>query len=378
MAEKRDYYEVLGLSKNATDDEIKKAYRKAAKANHPDLHPDDKEAETRFKEINEAYEVLSDSTKRARYDQFGFDGPNMGGAGGSGFGGFGGADGFGDIFDFFFNGQQGGRSRQHNGPQRGNDLRYNITLTFEEAAFGCTKEFKFQRNETCDACGGSGAKAGTSPKTCETCHGTGRVRQSVQSLFGQVVQEGACGTCGGTGKIIVDKCPKCSGRGQVRMMRTATVKFPAGVDDGAVKTLSGQGEPGKNGGPAGDLYVYVTVKPHKFFARDQYDLHCEIPISFTQAALGGEIDVPTLEEPVKYDLPEGTQNDTVFRIRNQGIKQLHGNGKGDLYFKVRVEVPKRLNEEQKNLLRELESSLTGKEYEGRKSFFERMKNNFKK
>lgn len=381
VANKRDYYEVLGIPKSATEDEIKKAYRKAAKENHPDLHPDDKEAEARFKEINEAYEVLSDSSKRARYDQFGFNGPNMGGQGGYGdFSGFGGAEGFGDIFDFFFNGQGGGggRARGRSGPERGADLRYDVSLTFEEAAFGCSKEFKFQRNENCDACNGSGARAGTSPQKCTTCNGTGQVRTTVQSLFGQVIQERPCTSCGGTGKVIVDKCPKCSGRGRVRMMRTATVRFPAGVDDGAVKTLAGQGEPGRNGGPAGDLYVYVTVKPHKFFKRDHYDLHCEIPISFTQAALGGEIDVPTLEGSIQYTIPEGTQNDTVLRIKGQGITQLRGSGKGDLYIKVRVEVPKRLNEKQKELLRQLENSLTGKEYEGRKSFFERMRDNFKK
>lgn len=377
VADKRDYYEVLGVSKNATEDEIKKAYRKAAKANHPDLHPDDKEAEARFKEINEAYEVLSDSNKRARYDQFGFNDPSMGGQGGYGdFSGFGGGEGFGDIFDFFFNGQGGGRGRARSGPERGADLRYDISLTFEEAAFGCTKEFKFQRNERCEACSGTGARAGTQPQKCSACNGTGTVRKTVQSLFGQMLQESPCTVCGGTGKVIVDKCPKCAGRGQVRMMRTATVRFPAGVDDGAVKTMAGQGEPGRNGGPAGDLYVYVTVKPHKFFKRDHYDLHCEIPISFTQAALGGEIDVPTLEGSIKYTIPEGTQNDTVFRIRGQGIQQLRGTGKGDLYIKVRVEVPKRLNDKQKDLLRQLENSLTGKEYESRKSFFERMKDNF--
>lgn len=377
MANKRDYYEVLGVSKSATDDEIKKAYRKAAKESHPDLFPDDKNAEERFKETTEAYEVLSDSNKRARYDQFGFEGANPGAGGYGDFSGFGG-QGFDSIFDFFFNGEGGGGRSRRNGPERGADLRYDVTLTFEEAAFGCTKEFKFQRNENCDACTGSGARAGTQPKKCTTCNGTGQMRVTSQSLFGQVVNMRPCTTCGGTGQIIADKCPKCSGKGRIRMMRTATVKFPAGVDDGAVRTLSGQGEPGLRGGPAGDLYVYVNVRPHKFFKRDHFDLHCEIPISFTQAALGEQVDIPTLEGSVKYDIPEGTQNDTVFRIRGQGITQLRGTGKGDLYIKVRVEVPKRLNDKQKDLLRQLENSLTGKEYEGRKSFFDRMKDNLRK
>ncbi len=379
VATKRDYYEVLGVSKTATDDEIKKAYRKLAKENHPDLHPDDKGAEARFKEINEAYEVLSDSAKRARYDQFGHDGPNMGGAsaGYGDFGGFGG-QGFDSIFDFFFNGAEGASQRRRNGPERGQDLRYDLTLTFEEAAFGCKKEFKFQRNENCEACGGTGARAGTQPKTCPTCGGTGQMRVTTQSLFGQVVNMRPCTACGGTGKIITDKCPKCAGQGRVRVMRTATIKIPAGIDNGQVLPMNGQGEPGLRGGPAGDLYVYISVKPHKLFKRDHYDLHCEIPISFTQAALGGEIDVPTLEGTVKYTIPEGTQNDTVLRIRGQGIQQLRGSGKGDLYIKVRVEVPKRLSEKQKDLLRQFEDSLTGREYEGRKSFFDRVRDSFNK
>lgn len=377
VATKRDYYEVLGVQKNATDDEIKKAYRKLAKENHPDLHPDDKDAEERFKEVNEAYEVLSDSNKRARYDQFGHEGPNMGGAGYGDFSGFGG-QGFDSIFDFFFNGAEGGGQRRRNGPERGQDLRYDLTLTFEEAAFGCKKEFKFQRNENCEACGGTGARAGTQPKTCPTCGGSGQMKVTTQSLFGQVVNMRTCSTCGGTGKIITDKCPKCAGQGRVRVMRTATIKIPAGIDNGQVLPMSGQGEPGVRGGPAGDLYVYINVKPHRLFKRDHFDLHCEIPISFTQAALGGEIDVPTLEGSVKYNIPEGTQNDTVLRIRGQGIQQLRGSGKGDLFIKVRVEVPKRLSDKQKDLLRQFEDSLTGKEYEGRKSFFDRVRDSFNK
>ena len=277
VADKRDYYEVLGVAKGASDDEIKKAYRKAAKACHPDLHPDDKEAEARFKEVNEAYEVLSDPQKRARYDQFGFNDPTMGGgaggAGGSGFSGFG---GFEDIFDMFTGGGFGGgssRGRSQNAPQRGSDLQYNLTLTFEEAAFGCRKEFKFQRSAVCDACAGTGAKPGTQPQTCPTCHGSGQQRVTMNSPFGQVQTMRTCPTCGGKGKIIKDKCSKCSGTGFTRVTRTVTLNVPAGVDDGQnFKTIPGEGEPGRNGGPAGDLYITCTVRPHKIFKRDRYDL----------------------------------------------------------------------------------------------------------
>ena len=377
MADKRDYYEVLGVAKGASDDEIKKAYRKAAKASHPDLHPDDKEAEARFKEINEAYEVLSDPQKRARYDQFGHEDPRMGGAG-AGYSGFG---GFEDIFDMFtgggFGGGFGGGSRQsrQSAPQRGSDLQYNLTLSFEEAAFGCKKEFKFQRNATCDACGGSGAKPGTQPQTCPTCGGSGQQRVTMNSPFGQVQTMRTCQTCGGKGKTIKERCTKCSGSGFVRVTRTVTMNVPAGVDDGQnFKTIPGEGEPGRNGGPSGDLYVTCNVRPHKIFKRDRYDLYCDVPISFTQAALGGEIDVPTLEGTTKFDIPAGTQEGTSFRIRSQGIQQLRGSGKGDLFFTVHVEVPKHLGEKQKELLRQFEDSLSGKEYERRKSFGDQVKN----
>ncbi len=373
---KRDYYEVLGVDKNASEEEIKSAYRRRAKESHPDLHPDDKAAEQRFKEANEAYEVLSDGNKRARYDQFGHEGPNMGGAGGFDFGGgFGGFSGFDSIFDTFFGGGgQGGRQR--NGPERGADLRYDMTITFEEAAFGVRTEFKFQRSENCEACKGTGAKEGTSPKKCTTCNGTGSVRVTTNSLFGQVVTQRPCTTCNGTGQIIVDRCPKCGGGGRTRATRTATINIPAGIDNGQVIPMNGQGEPGTRGGPAGDLYVYITVKTHKLFKRDGFNIYCEMPLSFTQAALGGEIEVPTLEGPMKHHVPEGTQNDAEFRFRGKGIQMLRGNGKGDLYVKVRVDVPRSLSDRQKELLRQFEDSLTGKEYEGRKSFFDRMKDYF--
>ena len=379
MADKRDYYEVLGVAKGASDDEIKKAYRKAAKASHPDLHPDDKEAEARFKEINEAYEVLSDPQKRARYDQFGHEDPRMGGAG-AGYGGFG---GFEDIFDMFtgggFGGFGGGRSQnRQNAPQRGSDLQYNLTLTFEEAAFGCKKEFKFQRNATCDQCHGTGAKPGTQPVTCSVCGGSGQQRVTMNSPFGQVQTMRTCQACGGKGKTIKERCTKCSGSGFTRVTRTVTMNVPAGVDDGQnFKTIPGEGEPGRNGGPSGDLYITCTVRPHKIFKRDRYDLYCDVPISFTQAALGGEIDVPTLSGTMKYSIPSGTQEGTSFRVRGEGIQQLRGTAKGDLFFTVHVEVPKHLGEKQKDLLRQFEDSLSGKEYERRKSFADQVKSYIK-
>ncbi len=369
MADKRDYYEVLGVAKGASDDEIKKAYRKAAKASHPDLHPNDKQAEARFKEINEAYEVLSDPQKRARYDQYGFDDPRMGGAGGTG--GFNGFSGFEDIFDMFTGGgfSSDRSSTRQNAPQRGNDLQYNLTLTFEEAAFGCRKEFKFQREAVCDACNGTGAKAGTEPLNCPTCNGTGHQRVAMNSPFGQMQTMRTCPTCGGKGKVIKERCAKCAGTGYMHVTRTVTLNVPAGVEDGMnFKTIPGEGEPGRNGGPAGDLYITCTVKPHKIFKRDHYDLNCDVPISFTQAALGGDIEVPTLEGKTNYNIPAGTQEGTTFRIRSQGVQQLRGTGRGDLYFTVHVEVPKHLGEKQKDLLRQFEDSLSGREYEKRKSF----------
>lgn len=372
---KRDYYEVLGVSKTATEVEIKTAYRQKAKECHPDLHPDDKTSEVRFKEVNEAYSVLLDGDKRARYDQFGHDGlNNMGGAGGFDYGGFTGFGGFDSIFDTFFGG--GGNQRPRNGPEQGADLRHDLTITFEEAAFGVTKSFKFQRYESCEDCGGSGAKPGTSPKECETCRGTGTVRMTSNSLFGQVVTQRPCTSCGGTGTIIEEKCPKCGGNGRVRVSRTATVNIPAGIDNGQIITMGGHGEPGLRGGPPGDLYVYVTVKPHKLFKRDGYNLYCEIPLTITQAALGGEIDIPTLEGPIKHTIAEGTQPNDEIRLKGHGIQTLRGSGKGDLYVRIRVDVPRKLNDQQKQLLRNFEESLSGKEYETHKSFLDRMKDLF--
>ncbi|MGI6634394.1 MAG: molecular chaperone DnaJ [Christensenellales bacterium] len=368
---KRDYYEVLGVDRKASMDEIKAAYRKLAKESHPDLHPNDKEAEARFKELNEANAVLSDPEKRAQYDQFGMDGP-MGG----GFGGFGGFDasgfgGFESIFDQLFGGGMGGAARR-NAPMQGNDLRYGLQITFEEAAFGVKKSFDFMRNENCDTCKGSGAKAGTQPETCPTCKGSGQMRVS----GGFMVSVRTCSTCGGSGKVIKDPCGTCSGSGHVRRKRTATVNIPAGIDSNQVIVMNGQGEPGINGGPNGDLQIVVTVRPHKLFRREGTTLHLDMPISFTQAALGAEIDVPTLKGSVKYKIPEGTQTDTVFRIKGEGIPRLHSSLRGDLMLRVRVDVPKRLNDKQKDLLRQLDASMTGKEYESQKGFLDKVKELF--
>ena len=376
MANKRDYYEVLGIDKNATDDDIKRAFRRKAKECHPDLHPNDKEAEARFKELNEANEVLSDPDKRARYDQFGFDGPNMGGMGGNPFGGmdFGGMGGMGDILDQLFNGGMGGMGAQarRNAPRQGNDVRYDLRLTFEEAAKGCTRSLEFFRREHCPTCGGSGAKPGTQPVTCAMCKGAGQVRQS----GGWMTTVRTCPGCGGTGKTIKEKCPGCAGSGSTRVKRTMNLKVPAGVDNGIVLTKRGEGEPGVNGGPNGDLQIVINVRPHKIFKREGVHLYLDMPITFTQAALGAEIDVPTLGGAVKYAIPEGTQTDTEFRIRGEGVAQLGGSNKGDLIFRVRVEIPKRLNDKQRELLRQFDEQSTGKEYEQRKGFFDKLKDLF--
>lgn len=361
------------MSKSATDAEIKSAYRKKAKECHPDLHPNDKNAEERFKEINEANEVLSDPEKRARYDQFGFDGPGMGGAGGFDFSGFGGAGmgGFESIFDTFFGGAMGGSARR-SGPVQGNDVQYRVSISFEEAAFGCEKTIDFFRNESCDACGGTGAKPGTQPQTCPTCKGSGQVRTG----GGFMVTVRTCPTCRGEGKVIKDKCANCNGTGHVRKKRTLTLRIPAGIQDGVSLVKRGEGEPGLRGGPAGDLYITVSVRQHKLFKREGNNILLEMPISITQAALGAEIDVPTLEKPVRQRIPEGTQTGAEFRMKGLGIPSIKTGLKGDLILKVHVEVPKKLNDKQKDLLRQLEQSLNGKEYEGRKTFADKLKELF--
>ena len=366
MAEKRDYYEVLGVSKTASADEIKSAYRKLAKKYHPDMNPDNPEAEVKFKEANEAYEVLSDDQKRARYDQFGHEDPSQGGfGGGSGFGGgFSGSGGFEDIFGSIFGDGGifgGGGRRASNGPVRGNDLRYDIDITFEEAAFGVKKEINIVREEACDACKGTGAEPGTSAETCSVCKGTGQIRTTQNTMFGSFASTQPCSACHGTGKIIKSPCKRCTGRGRIRRARKLNVSIPAGIDNGQAITLRGEGEHGKRGGATGDLYVYVTVKPHKLFKRVGADLYMNYKTGFASAALGAEVEVPTLDENIKYKSPEGTQPGTIFRIRGKGIQKLQSKDKGDLYITVDVEVPKRLTAKQKELLKAFDDNLRGVE-----------------
>lgn len=376
MSTKRDYYEVLGVNKNAPDGEIKKAFRKLAKQYHPDVNPGDKVAEAKFKEINEAYEVLSDAQKRSQYDQFGHAGTDPNGFGGFGRG-FGDFDmgGFGDIFETFFGGSGFGRSgRSKNGPQKGADLKYSLEIAFEEAAFGVEKEISVNRMSSCPTCKGSGAKPGTNPKTCAHCHGTGQVQQKQSTPFGQFVNVKTCDVCRGEGKIITDPCSQCGGKGKVKNTTRLKVNIPAGIDDGQTISLRGEGEPGSKGGPPGDLYISIRVRPHVLFQRQNADVICEIPITFVQAALGAELEVPTLDGKVKYDIPEGTQTGSIFRLRNKGIPHLRGGGRGDQYVKVVVEVPKKLNEKQKAVLKEF-AELSGDDvHEQRKGFFEKMKN----
>ena len=361
MADKRDYYEVLGLKKGASEDEIKKAYRRLAKENHPDMNPGDKGAEARFKEIGEAYEVLSDPEKRSRYDQFGFAGvdPNYG-AGAPGGGGFGGGfSGFGDfdigdIFDSFFGGgTRGGSTRSTNSPMRGENVRTQAQLTFEEAAFGCSKEIPVSRIEDCPDCGGSGCEKGTTPEVCKRCSGTGTVRSQVRTAFGVMSSQSACPECSGTGKIIHSPCPKCRGKGAVRKNTTVKVDFPAGIDDGQTLSKRGAGHRGLNGGPAGDLLITVSVLPHSQFERDGFNVYYNMPITVTQAALGDSVEVPTLDGKVKYTIPEGTQTGTVFRLRGKGIQRLNSVGRGDQFVTVTVQTPTNLTSEQKELLRKL-------------------------
>ena len=376
MAEKRDYYEVLGLQKGASDDEIKKSYRKLAKQYHPDLHPGDKECEEKFKEVGEAYEILSDPDKKARYDQYGhaaFD-PNSGFGGGYGGGGFGDFGDLGDIFGSIFGGGFGGfgGSTRRNGPAKGENLRVSMSITFEEAAFGCTKEISIPRIEDCEDCHGSGCASGSTPEVCPDCHGAGTVRVQQRTPFGVMASTTECRKCGGTGKIIHQPCPTCSGKGKVRRSRKISVNIPAGIDDGQTISLRGQGHAGSSGGSAGDLLITVSVKAHSLFERDGTSVLFEMPISFVQATLGAEIEVPTLDGKVKYSIPEGTQSGTVFRLKGKGIPYLNGNGRGDQYVTVYIVTPKNLSREQKDLLRQFGES-TG-EAEGVKTgIFEKKK-----
>lgn len=363
----KDYYETLGVDKSAGADEIKKAYRTLAKKYHPDLNKEDENAAQKFKEVNEAYQVLSDENKRAQYDRFGpsaFDGSMGGGAGGfSGFEGFG---GFGDIFENIF----GGRSARR-GPMRGSDLEASLRISFEEAASGVKREILVNRVEYCDDCEGTGAKKGSAKKTCPTCGGSGQVRREQRTMLGNFMNVTTCPDCRGKGTIIEQPCEKCRGQGRVTKQRKISVNIPAGIDDGQVMTLSGQGNAGEPGAPAGDLLLYITVRPHKLFRREGADLYMDLSISFGQAALGSELEVPTLTGAVKYTIPPGTQTGTVFRLREQGIKYLRQDKKGDLFVKMNVEVPRRLTDRQKELIMELE----GKEPE---AFPKKLKGKFKK
>jgi molecular chaperone DnaJ len=362
---KRDYYEVLGVEKNADEQTIKKAYRKLAMKYHPDKNPGDQEAENKFKELNEAYEVLGDSNKKAKYDQFGHAGVNGNGQGGyDGFsGGFGGFDDiFGDIFDMFGGGFSGGRKRS--GPQKGADIKYEVSISFEEAAFGVDKEISFTRHEECNACHGSGAKSGTSKKTCSKCNGSGEVRYAQRTPLGQFVNVKPCDVCNG------------EGTGKTLKNKKMNIKIPQGVDTGTVLPLRGEGEPGSKGGPKGDLYIVIRVKPHGIFQRDGNDLICEIPITFVQATLGDELVIPTLDGKIKYKIPEGTQSGTVFRLKGKGIPMLRGYGRGDLYVKVVVEIPKQLNDKQKDLLKQFADIMGEDIHQQRKSFFGKVKDIF--
>jgi len=375
--EKRDYYEVLGVSKGATEDEIKKAYKKLARKYHPDMNPGDKEAEEKFKEINEANEVLSDPDKKARYDQFGFAGvdPTYG-AGAGGPGGFGGGFDFGDlgdIFGSFFGGGFGSTAARRNGPQRGESIRVSVAVSFTEAAFGCDKEVTVERSEECDTCKGSGCAPGTTPEICPDCRGSGAVTRAQRTPFGVMQSQTVCPKCGGTGKIIHQPCTECRGSGSVRKRRTIKVSIPAGIDDGQTISLRGQGHAGRNGGPAGDLLITVMVRPHEIFRREGTAVFCEAPITFTQAVLGAELEIPTIDGKVKYTIPEGTQTGTVFRLKGKGIPVLNGRGRGDQYVTVTIETPRGLNKEQKEALRKLSEMLGENNYEKQKSFFKKFR-----
>lgn len=360
MADKRDYYAVLGVDKSAGDDEIKKAYRQAAKKYHPDLHPGDAGAEAKFKEVNEAYEVLSDKEKRSRYDQFGHAGvdPNFGAGGpGGGFDGFDLGD-LGDLFGSFFGGGFGGGGRSTaNAPRRGSDIRQSIILSFEEAALGCKKEVSYRRIEDCSDCRGTGAKPGTSPRTCPACNGMGYVKVQQRSPFGVIQTQRSCEQCGGSGSIVDQKCQKCGGVGKVRVPRKRTVEFPAGVDEGQSLTVRGEGNTGTKGGPAGDLYIEIAVRPHPFFERDGYDVHCEVPLTFAQAALGCELQVMTLDGVHKIKVSPGTQPGDRHVMKNKGISRLNGRGKGDQIVHFTVSVPKSLNDQQRRLISELDAAM---------------------
>ena len=390
MAEKRDYYEVLGIGKNATDAEIKSAYRKLAKKYHPDLNPGNKEAEEKFKEVNEANDVLSDPQKRQRYDQFGFAGvdPNYAAANGGGAGGFGGGFGgvdLGDIFGDIFGGGFGGgfsgfgggsSTRTANAPRKGHDIQASVILTFEEAAHGCSKKITINRQDTCPDCGGTGAAKGTSPETCPDCGGRGYVVTQQRTPFGVMQSQQPCSHCGGRGTIIRNPCKTCRGTGKTAARKSLEINIPAGIDDDQNIALRGQGDAGSNGGPAGDVIVHVTVKADPMFERDGYDVTIHVPITFSQAVLGDDVEVPTVEGRIVQHIPEGTQSGTKFRLRGQGIQYLNGRGRGDQYVIVDVEIPKKVTRAQREALKAFEDSMKEDNYEKRKGFFKNLRDRF--
>ena len=390
MAEKRDYYEVLGIGKNATDAEIKSAYRKLAKKYHPDLNPGNKEAEEKFKEVNEANDVLSDPQKRQRYDQFGFAGvdPNYAAANGGGAGGFGGGFGgvdLGDIFGDIFGGGFGGgfsgfgggsSTRTANAPRKGHDIQASVILTFEEAAHGCSKKITINRQDTCPDCGGTGAAKGTSPETCPDCGGRGYVLTQQRTPFGVMQSQQPCSHCGGRGTIIRNPCKTCRGTGKTAARKSLEINIPAGIDDDQNIALRGQGDAGSNGGPAGDVIVHVTVKADPMFERDGYDVTIHVPITFSQAVLGDDVEVPTVDGRIVQHIPEGTQSGTKFRLRGQGIQYLNGRGRGDQYVIVDVEIPKKVTRAQREALKAFEDSMKEDNYEKRKGFFKNLRDRF--
>ncbi len=377
--DKRDYYEVLGVDKNASEDDIKKAFRTLAKKYHPDVNPGDKTAEAKFKEVREAYEVLTDQEKRSRYDQFGHAGVDPSyGAGDGGFGGgYGGGFGdfdLGDIFGSFFGGGFGGGTQQRrNAPQKGQSVRTSIVISFEEAAFGVKREIHINRSESCSDCGGSGAEKGTSAEKCTVCGGSGQVHTTKRTPLGNFSTTAPCQACGGTGKIIKNPCKKCRGTGSVRNQRTIVVDIPAGIDEGQTISVRGQGDAGINGGPAGDVLITVSIRPHAVLTREGTSVICEVPITFVQAALGAQIEVPTLDGNVIQNIPEGTQTGTVFRLRGKGIPELRSKNRGDQFVRVTVEVPKGLNSKQKDLLRQFGEAVGDNSYAERKKFFDKWK-----
>lgn len=383
MAEtKRDYYEVLGVDKNVSEADLKKAFRKKAKEYHPDLHPGDKEAEQKFKEVNEAYEVLNDPQKKARYDQFGHAGvdPNFG-AGGGGYGGYGG--GFsdmdfdiGDIFSSFFGGG-GSRRANPNAPRQGTDVTATVFISFEEAAKGTKQKVDVPIVERCADCGGSGAKKGTAPRVCNHCRGTGQETRQQRTPFGVMSTQTTCSQCGGKGKFIDTPCPTCNGAGAVRKRQSVGINIPAGIDDGQTISISGKGNAGANGGPAGNLYVRVSVRPHPIFERDGFNLWCDLPLTFAQATLGATVEVPTLDGKEEMDIKDGIQPGEILTLKGKGIPYLNGRGRGDILFRVTVEIPKNLTNEQKKLLLAFDEKTSEKNYQKRRSFFEKLRDTFK-